>query len=140
MLDHQDGPNDWLKHPEVADVVAQSMHFYAENMYDLYAFCIMPNHVHMVFRMHIGANNDKKYPVSDVLGRIKSYSAQKANKILGRTGTFWQQESYDHVVRNQKSLKNIIHYTLENPVKANLASSWREWSHTYVDEQFEEWL
>ena len=50
----------------------------------------------------------------------KSYSAQKANALLGRTGPFWQREYFDHLVRDQSSLRKITQYIRDNPQKAGL--------------------
>ena len=62
---------------------------------------------------------------------IKRYTARQANIILNREGNFWQHESYDHIVRNETELSNIIRYILMNPVKAGLVSDWREWQWNY---------
>jgi hypothetical protein len=57
---------------------------------------------------------------------IKGASAHKINKLLGRRGRVWQQESFDHVLRSSENLDAKISYLLENPVRAGLVS---EWSH-----------
>ena len=44
----QDGPF-WLRDPRIADLVAESMHYRDGRVYDLEAFCIIPNHVHIVY-------------------------------------------------------------------------------------------
>jgi len=67
---------------------------------------------------------------------LKGYTANKANKILNRTGTFWQHESYDHVVQDEKELERVIAYVLNNPVKAGFVSTWQEWKWSYVQEKF----
>ena len=67
---------------------------------------------------------------------IKSYSAREANKILGRRGSFWQAESYDHIVRDEDELERIIKYVIYNPVKAGLVDRWEDWKHTYLLENW----
>ena len=67
---------------------------------------------------------------------LKRFTAREANKILNRNGTFWQAESYDHIVRNGEELKNIIAYTLENPVKAGLIDDWRKWEFSFVNNDY----
>lgn len=94
--------------------------------YELLAYCIMPNHVHLVFT--VKRNDISLYRI---LQSLKRFTAREANKILQRSGAFWQHESYDHVVRNGRALTRIVHYILENPVKAGLVDSWEKWPWSY---------
>ncbi|WP_151087852.1 transposase [Hymenobacter baengnokdamensis] len=116
----------WLAQPEVAALVRQSLHYLDGKGYDLLGYCLMPNHVHLVAVLPIGAPALVK-----TLQRLKGYTATQANKLLGRTGAFWQAESYDHVVR-QGELARIMAYVAENPVKAGLVTDWQQWPYTYV--------
>ena len=64
---------------------------------------------------------------------LKGYSGRKANGILGRAGTFWQEESFDHWVRDEPEYDRIVEYIDMNPVNAGLCSvpeQW-EWSSAY---------
>lgn len=58
---------------------------------------------------------------------MKRYTATAANKLLGRKGRFWQEETYDHIVRNEVEHQRIIQYILLNPVKADLCATWDAW-------------
>ena len=116
-----------LKRLEVARLVRDSIHHCAVADFDMHAWVIMPNHVHLLFTPHSN--------VALVLRRLKGYSARQANQLLGRTGKpFWQDESYDHLVRNGEEFRRIESYVLTNPVKAGLASSPSEfpWSSAAV--------
>lgn len=62
---------------------------------------------------------------------LKGYTARKANCLLGRSGTFWQHESYDHVVRDPSEWRRIVNYVLNNPVKAGLVDTWEKWQWSY---------
>jgi putative transposase len=106
-------------------VVVQSLHYFAGKGYELVCYCIMPNHVHLVVLVPVGAPAMLK-----TLQRLKGYTATQANKLLGRSGDFWQAESYGHVVRAGE-LERIISYVLENPVKAGLIEEWQQWPYTY---------
>jgi putative transposase len=115
--------------------------------FELYASCIMPTHVHIVFQLLDGiasessplarnncAEQDRKlvfYPVTEILGSLKKHTALESNKILGRRGAFWKDESYDHVVRDGAELERILWYVLLNPQKAGLVKSWIDWPWTY---------
>ena len=69
--------------------------------------------------------------MTDILRLIKGATAREANKILNRRGAFWQHESYDRVVRDEKELNRIIWYTINNPVKAGLVKNAEDWKWSY---------
>ncbi len=119
----------WLRNPPVAAVVAGSLRHFHGKAYTLVCYCLMPNHVHMVISLP-----DDAPPLLETLQRLKGYTALQANKLLGRTGQFWQRETYDHIVRSSEEMTRIIAYVVNNPVKAGLAETWQEWPHTYWPE------
>jgi len=135
LLDESSFGPTWLKKREVAEIVMNSLHFYDKEHYDLYAFTIMSNHVHLVFR-HLTQNYDVDFPVTGIMKSIKSFTGKECNKKLCRSGRFWQIESYDRVIRDSRELENVILYTINNPVKANLVSQWKDWPYTYCKSEF----
>ena len=96
----------------------------------------MPNHLHVVLRLPELPSE----PFFRVLQRFKSATALGANRQLGRTGKFWQEETYDHAVRENQSdaLVRVVRYTAHNPVKAGLCSAWHKWAGTYVAPEWQE--
>ena len=104
-----------LKDENVAKIVANSIMHFNKVRYDLDDWVIMPNHVHLLIRPY------PDFKLSDVMHSIKSYSAHQINKLLGKKGDVWMHESYDHIVRNEKSFFLIKNYIRQNPVKANIA-------------------
>jgi putative transposase len=120
----------FLKNEQVADLVAESIHYRDGKVYDLIAFCIMPNHVHLVF-MPLEKSESAFYSLTEILQSLKRHTARQSNLILDRSGTFWQDESYDHIIRDQAELERIIKYVLNNPVKAGLVDDWTEWKWFY---------
>lgn len=115
----------WLKNPEIADLNFQNIIYYAKENYDLWAFTIMSNHAHILL------THKETAPVLwKILQKQKRYSGIKSNKILGRNGRFWERESYDHEVRKGE-FNRILHYILNNPVKAGFVKNWRDWKWTY---------
>jgi REP element-mobilizing transposase RayT len=98
----------------VARIVADAIQFFDGKRYRLLAWCVMPNHVHVVF----SPIADRK--LSEILHSWKSFSAEKANALLQRSGRFWQREYFDHLVRSEASLEKIIDYVKRNPEKAGL--------------------
>jgi putative transposase len=120
----------FLKNESVADLVAESIYYRDGKVYDLVAFCIMPNHVHLVF-MSLEKAEDVFYSLAEILQSLKRYTARQSNLILERLGAFWQDESYDHIVRDEAELDRIVRYVLNNPVKAGLVGDWTQWKWSY---------
>lgn len=104
----------WLKDQRIARLVADALSHFDGQRYVLVAWCVMPNHVHVVFRPQAG------HELPDILHSWKSFTSKEANKILKRSGEFWQAEYYDHLIRNENDFRKQVQYVLENPVKANL--------------------
>jgi putative DNA methylase len=111
----------WLRVAEIASVVAGAITYHAGIRYDLAAWVIMPNHVHMLIRLY----ENQHLPV--VLHSIKSFSAQSSNKILGRKGQFSQHESFDRYIRGPRHFAAVVKYIENNPVKTGLCSLPSEW-------------
>ncbi len=111
----------WLRIREIATIVQDTLIYHHGREYILVAWVIMPNHVHLLLRPMPGKHLPK------IMHSIKSYSAQRANKELNRKGQFWQHESFDRYIRNQRHFLNVIHYIETNPVKAGLCSTAGEW-------------
>ncbi len=135
----------WLKNPEIASLVFESFMHRDGRDFDLKALCIMSNHVHSVFRPHLthdsitvvkhtaGFHMEADSPTLGVtMKSLKGYTARMANRLLGRTGKFWEVESYDHQVRDEAEFHRIVGYVLQNPVKAGLVRDWCHWKWTYL--------
>ena len=144
LLDGQRTGPLWLSNKNVADIVTEALHFRNNKEYDLYAFCIMSNHVHLVFKDLYSNHEDQEieeaFPVTKIMQGLKSYTGLMANRELNRSGSFWHEESYDRLIRNANELNNTIQYTLNNPVKITLAKNWRDWPYNYCKPEFAEEL
>jgi REP element-mobilizing transposase RayT len=100
---------------------------------DLHAVCVMSNHVHAIFSLHANAH---PHTTANIMGRHKSFTAGRCNKLLGRTGTpFWAANYFDRTIRRDAWLPTMW-YVVNNPVKAGLVSHWREWPGTWVAPRF----
>ena len=114
-----------LRRPELADMVVACIHYNAQDLrhYVLHTFVVMPDHVHLLVTAEVSLPKLTK--------SLKSITAKRANAMLGLTGRpFWQEESYDHVVRHEREFERVRRYIEENPVRAGLvqlASEYR-WS------------
>jgi len=121
---------------EIAQIVADPIHFWDGKKIDLICYCLMSNHVHLVFRLLDKSETDTPKYLEDMMHSIKQFSAKKCNVILNRKGDFWQHESYDRLIRNDEELFRIILYVLNNPVKAGLCKDPFDWKWTYLQEKF----
>ena len=106
----------YLPVPRVAASVAQTLAHFDGVRYRIFAWCVMPNHVHVVFQPLEG------HSLPEILHTWKSYLAKRANRLLRRSGEFRQREYYDHLVRDERDLRRIVRYVLENPTKAGLTN------------------
>ncbi len=133
---HQSSGPHYLEQPALAQIVADSFHHRDKRVYRLDAFSILSNHAHVIFApLPKGVNLDgspQYHKLSKIMQSLKRHTAQECNKLLGRQGTFWQAESYDHIVRDEVEWERIVRYVLNNPVKAGLVSEWWEWPYTYL--------
>jgi REP element-mobilizing transposase RayT len=116
FLDKADIGPRYLGMPEIAGLMVARIRDGEQRFhrYQLHAFVVMPNHVHLLVTPSVVATK--------WLGPLRGFTAHEANRILGRTGTFWQDESYDHVVRSGAGLERVRRYIENNPVKAGLVS------------------
>lgn len=121
-LDRTDKGPLWLKDPWIAERVSEILLSGASQwrLYNLLAWVIMANHVHALLQPLV--------PLSKALMNVKSSTARAANAILGRIGErFWQDESFDHWVRNDRERSRIIRYIEYNPVAAGLVVKPEDW-------------
>lgn len=128
----------------MAQLLTEALHYRAERVFRLDAYCVLSNHVHAVFAPFLSAEElravpsseglrfiSKNPPLDAIMKSLKGDTAFKANRLLGRSGTFWEQESYDHVVRDEAEFERIVKYVLDNPVKAGLVQDWQAWPWSY---------
>ena len=120
----------WLKDERIAKIVTNSILYHDGDWFDVLAYCIMPNQVHLVL-IPYESSNIADYSLTKIAHNIKRNSANHANQVLGRTGAFWQYENYDHFARDNAELERIVKYVLYNPVKAGLVKEHTNWKWSY---------
>ncbi len=127
----------YMKDERIARKVADALLHFEGQRYNLAAWCVVPNHVHAVVQPFAGMANTGGTPVPhtelpDILHSWKSFTAKEANKLLRRSGEFWQAEYYDHLIRDEADFLHAVRYVLDNPIKAGLKNwNWvglgKEW-------------
>jgi putative transposase len=119
-----------LANPSLATLIQTSLMHFAEVRCDVFAFVVMPSHFHWVFRptdeysRQLGTGQ----PRARLMQSVKTFTARECNKRLGRSGTFWQDESYDHWIRDLDELERVIRYVEYNPVKAGMCQRPEDWA------------
>jgi len=98
----------------------------------IHAVVIMPDHAHLLFT----AIRDAKgwtFALPEILRAIKGSSARSINRLSGRTGPVWQDESFDHVLRGDESLRETIEYIRQNPVRKGLVERPEDYQWLWVE-------
>lgn len=98
-----------LKEEKTRAIVAHAIRHFDGLRYDLHAFVVMPNHVHVLFSPY------ENHLVQDIVGSWKKYTAHEINRLLKRQGSLWERESFDHMVRNAESFQAKLDYIINNP-------------------------
>jgi REP element-mobilizing transposase RayT len=122
ILDRSASGPLYLRIPEIAALVVACLRDGEQRFhrYQLHSFVVMPNHVHLLVTPDVAATR--------WLGPLKGFTAHEANRVLGRRGQpFWQDESYDHLVRSDTEFERIRNYIESNPVKAELVAAAESW-------------
>ena len=146
ILDKAESGPMWLQDQRLAKIVADSLKHYDQKSYQLHAFCVMSNHVHIVItpflnESELQESRDEKYgtvfsskhpSLSRIMHSLKGYTAHECNKIFGRTGTFWEAESFEHSIRSRR-FEKTVDYVIQNPVKAGIVKNWQDWEWSYVE-------
>ena len=111
----------FLKDERIARIVADNLRHFDGTRYRLISFCIMPNHVHVLIEVA------ERWSLSQILHGWRSYTANEANRVLGRTGRFWMEEYFDRFIRDDKHFRSVLSYIRMNPVKAGLTTDPDAW-------------
>ncbi|MCX6969727.1 MAG: class I tRNA ligase family protein [Verrucomicrobia bacterium] len=104
-----------LNDPAVASLVESALKHFDGDRYDLSAFVVMPNHVHVLFRLREGQD------LAKTLHSWKSFTAHGINKALNRQGAVWQEEYFDRLIRDDGHFSKLVEYIVNNPHRAGLS-------------------
>ncbi len=110
-----------LRNPLAAAIVEENWLFRDGTDYQLLAWAVMPNHVHLL--VEIG-----RTPMTNLVRGWKGFTARKINAALGRKGKLWQDDYWDRYIRDEAHYRKVVHYIESNPVKAGLVRSPEQWA------------
>ncbi len=113
--------------PAARDIVLSAVLHFKGTRYELFAACVMPDHVHLLIQPGIKEMDASGQPVfftlSEILHSIKSYTAKQVNKLDKVSGNLWQEERYDRYMRSDRELGEKFEYITRNPWDAELIGS-----------------
>jgi REP element-mobilizing transposase RayT len=122
-----------LLSPQARDLALQHcLHDHGKTI-QLHAAVIMPDHVHLLFTA-LRDIEGWTFALPEILRAIKGSSARSINKLSGRSGPVWQDESFDHVLRGDESLRETVEYIRQNPVRKGLVEKPEDYPWLWIEE------
>ena len=129
------GSPRWLEDERVARMMCDSLRFWDGVRYSLHRYVVMPNHVHLLMEPLLkdeavpcaDGGPGPRWPLAKIMQGLKGYTSREANRLLGRHGAFWQDESFDHWVRDEADYHRVRAYIDLNPVVAGLCATLIDW-------------
>ena len=116
----------------VRDVVLQHCLHDHGTKASVHAAVVMPEHVHLLLTP-LRDRDGSVFSLVEILQAIKGASAHSVNRILGRRGPVWQEESFDHVLRSNESFEEKLEYIRQNPVRRGLAEKSEDYPWLWVE-------
>jgi REP element-mobilizing transposase RayT len=114
------------------DITLASIKFHSDKKYKLYGCIIMDTHVHCVLQP-LEQSKDVYYSLAQIMHSIKSYSANRVQKLLDLKGRVWLDENYDRIVRDESEYIEKMEYIMSNPVKAGLVAEPEDYRWLFYD-------
>ncbi len=105
-----------LRDPECSQIVADSLLHFDGDRYQMGDFVVMPNHVHLLAAFPSESSMEKQF------ASWLHFTAREINRMTDQSGHFWQQEPFDHLVRNVEQYAYLREYIADNPSKAGLSA------------------
>ncbi|MGB3265230.1 MAG: transposase [Microcoleus sp.] len=115
--------NTWEKlelTPAAREVVLNACKFFNGQRYQIFCLVVMRDHVHMLIQPLVKSEGEL-WSLSSILHSMKSYSSKQIPKVMKHIGTVWQDERYDHIVRDEREFQVFWEYIRQNPVNAGLS-------------------
>src|SRR5207249_7728311 len=107
------------------DVVLESIRRWDGRRYELFAACVMPDHVHLLIEPMVERQNESGnsvfFSLSKILHSIKCFTANRINKIEKVNEPVWESESFDRMIRSESDLQEKFEYIMRNPWDAGIA-------------------
>jgi REP element-mobilizing transposase RayT len=126
----------WVLPERVRQLVLDACLRFHGTKVHMFVTVIMPDHVHLIFRVIIDREARQILSLPEIMSGIKGASSHAINKALGRKGAVWQPEFFDHIVRSSESLDEKIRYLRFNPVRAGLVDRPEDYPWLWTDREW----
>jgi RecG-like helicase/REP element-mobilizing transposase RayT len=124
--------------PSARTIVLDAVRHFHRSRYELFAACVMPDHVHLIFQpwpKEQGADNQPIFwSLTELLHSLKSFTAHAINKAEAGDGGIWQQESFDRFIRSDRDLEEKFRYVLRNPWASGVVREDQDYSWVWTQE------
>jgi REP element-mobilizing transposase RayT len=127
ILNTSNSPNLSLIKEMNRNVIEEALLFWEGKRLTNHAWCIMTNHVHWVLSVSKNGGNGMPVYLEDILHSVKLFTARRINENENKTGQFWEHESFDTTIRDERHFSNVFNYVINNPVAAGLVADWHDW-------------
>ncbi|MDP2920113.1 MAG: transposase [Dehalococcoidia bacterium] len=113
------------------DIAFSSLKFLADKKYRLHSCVVMETHVHCIVQP-LAESEGAFYSMAQIIHSVKSYSANRIQKLLNRKGNVWLDENYDRIIRDDEEYLEKMSYVMHNPVKARLVEKPEDYRWLFV--------
>ena len=114
-----------LTQPELATAIIDALLFHDCKRYTLYDYTVMSDHVHVILQPVVTSGKTER--LSRIVHGLKSWLSNEINRLVGRTGVLWQDETYDHIIRDDADYQEKAGYIWDNPHRDGLVPLGEEW-------------
>ncbi len=114
-----------LTRPDIGRLIVGALRHFDGRRYVLYDYTVMPDHIHFILRP-LGPPGESER-LSRITQSLKGWLAYRINRLCARSGPLWQDESYDHILRNDADYQEKAGYILDNPSRRGLIADPTEW-------------
>ena len=120
------------------DIVLEAILRWKDRRYELYATCVMPDHVHFLIEPMVERNDEAGnsifFSLSKILHSIKSFTANQINKVERSTAPVWENESFDRMIRSESDLQEKFEYITRNPWEAGVVTDKEDYTWVWYPE------
>ena len=126
--------------PQARTIVLDAWRHFHNARYELFAICVMPDHVHALFqpwpKNEAQAEETRFWSLTELMCSLKSFAAREINHVEAKAGAVWEKETFDRYVRSDRDLAEKFHYILRNPWDEGIAKQEEDypWIWTAQDE------
>ena len=124
--------------PQARTIVLNAWRHFHNARYELFALCVMPDHVHALFqpwpKNEASRDETTFWSLTELMRALKSFTAREINRAEGKAGAVWEKETFDRYIRSDRDLEEKLHYILRNPWDAGVAKQNEDYPWTWTQE------